>query len=224
MVWPKGDTRVKIDAVIFDLDGTLVDSADGIINSYAGAFQSCGVTPTRNLTSDVIGPPLLPTLNSLAGTNDAVVIDPLAAAFRAYYDEIGFRATKIYHGVSEMLQLLEQDPRPVFVATNKRKKPTDAIMGMLNWSRHFQEVYALDSLCPPALTKGALLGYILSNYKLQPEHTLYVGDREEDFLAATEVGVQFYRATWGYGDCSIYESADGGIKKLMALLNIVTEN
>jgi len=223
MVLPKGDTRMRIDAVIFDLDGTLVDSADGIINSYAGAFQTCGITLASTLTSDVIGPPLLHTLNSLAGTNDPVVIEPLSAAFRAYYDEIGFRATKIYHGVSEMLQRLEQDPRPIFVATNKRKKPTDAIMGMLNWSRYFQEVYALDSLCPPALTKGALISYILSTYKLPPEHTLYVGDREDDFLAATEAGVQFYRATWGYGDCSNYESADGGIKKLMALLDIVTE-
>jgi phosphoglycolate phosphatase len=214
---------MKIDAIIFDLDGTLVDSSDGVLESFAGAFETCGVAPTSSLTPDIIGPPLLCALRALAGTEDASIIEPLAAAFKSYYDEIGYRATKSYSGVSEMLQRLTQGHRPVFVATNKRKKPTDAIMGMLNWSRYFQEVYALDSLCPPALTKGALISYILSTYKLPPERTLYVGDREDDFLAATEAGVQFYRATWGYGDCSIYESADGGIKKLMALLDIVTE-
>ena len=211
---------MRIDAVIFDLDGTLVDSADGIINSYAGAFRTCGVTLTHTLTSDVIGPPLLHTLSSLAGTDDNEVIESLKAAFIDHYDEIGYQETKVYNGVSEILRRLKESTLPIFIATNKRKIPTDKIVSKLNWGDHFEAIYALDSLQPLASTKGALIKHILFTHQLQPKHTIYVGDREDDSIAATEAGVQFYRATWGYGGRSNVEPLNKAIKKLIEVLKI----
>jgi phosphoglycolate phosphatase len=208
---------MDIDAIIFDLDGTLVDSSAGILASFAGAFQSCGQKPVHALSSDIIGPPLMQTLHLLAGTEDVAVIEPLAAAFKAYYDEEGFRETKVYAGVPAMLQLLAQDSRPVFIATNKRKRPTDAIIDWLKWGSYFQAVYALDSFQPPAPSKGALIRHILDTHQLAPGRTLYIGDREDDARAASEANTCFYQAVWGYGqDCSA--SASAGVEALMAQL------
>jgi len=85
---------------------------------------------------------------------------------------------------------------------------------------YFEAVYALDSLQPPASTKGALIKHILLTHQLPPKHTIYVGDREDDSVAAKEAGVQFYRATWGYGGLSNFESHDKAIKKLIEVLKI----
>ena len=84
---------------------------------------------------------------------------------------------------------------------------------------YFEAVYALDSLQPPASTKGAPIKHILLTHQLQPKHTIY-GDREDDSVVATEAGVQFYRATWGYGGLSNFESHDKAIKKLIEVLKI----
>jgi len=211
---------VPIDAIIFDLDGTLVDSADGILLSFAGAFRVCGRATERELNDEVIGSPLVPTLELLSGTDDNEVIEPLKAAFIDYYDKTGYQETKVYDGVSEMLRRLKKSTIPIFIATNKRKIPTDKIVGKLNWGEYFEAVYALDSLQPPASTKGVLIKHILLTHQLQPSRTIYVGDREDDSVAATEAGVQFYRATWGYGGLDNLETLDKAIKKLIEVLKI----
>lgn len=211
---------MPIDAIIFDLDGTLVDSADGILLSFAGAFRVCGRATERELNDEVIGSPLVPTLELLSGTDDNEVIEPLKAAFIDYYDKTGYQETKVYDGVSEMLRRLKKSTIPIFIATNKRKIPTDKIVGKLNWGEYFEAVYALDSLQPPASTKGVLIKHILLTHQLQPSRTIYVGDREDDSVAATEAGVQFYRATWGYGGLDNLETLDKAIKKLIEVLKI----
>jgi phosphoglycolate phosphatase len=211
---------MTIDAVIFDLDGTLVDSANGILTSFAGAFQICGRKTEREINDEVIGPPLSTTLRILSGSEDEEVIEPLKAAFMDYYDKTGYKETKVYDGVTEMLRRLKQSTLPIFIATNKRKIPTDKIVSKLNWGAYFEAVYALDSLQPPASTKGVLIKHILLTHQLQPSRTIYVGDREDDSVAATEAGVQFYRATWGNGGLYDFEPLDKAIKKLIEVLKI----
>ena len=209
---------MAIEAIIFDLDGTLVDSANGILASFAGAFQRCNCTPVLPLSHDIIGPPLLPTLRLLAGTEDAAVIDPLAVAFKSYYDESGFRETTVYAGVSALLSRLAHDARPVYIATNKRKRPTDAIIDWLQWGKYFQAVYALDSLQPPASGKDALISHILQTHGLAPERTLYIGDRDDDARAAQQAGTRFFHAAWGYGQQN--GNTDDSLQALIELLEI----
>ena len=77
------------DIVIFDLDGTLVDSADGILASFTGAFSACGRTPVLlPLSPDIIGPPLLPTLCTLAGCSDERSGSDFSEPLLSPYDRI----------------------------------------------------------------------------------------------------------------------------------------
>lgn len=186
-------------AVIFDLDGTLVDSAPGILASFAGAFAACGVAPNRPLTPDLIGPPLRETLAGLCGEPAPALLDWLTAAFKAHYDTEGYRQTRPFDGVLGMLDALAAAGLVLHIATNKRALPTRLILAHLGWAGRFRLVYALDTLTPPAADKPALLGRLLADAGLVAADALYVGDRVEDWHAARANGLRFAWAAWGFG-------------------------
>ena len=90
--------------IIFDLDGTLIDSSDSILDSFASAFEDCGIELKHPLTERVIGPPLMETISLLSGINDTAKLELLAKRFKANYDSFGYLNTKVYKGVSKMLE------------------------------------------------------------------------------------------------------------------------
>ncbi|MBM3347921.1 MAG: HAD family hydrolase [Betaproteobacteria bacterium] len=196
----------NISHLIFDLDGTLIDSSEGILGSFAGAFARCGISPVRPLASDVIGPPLMDTLAQLAGCNDSAVLRPLADAFKAHYDMEGYKLTRVFTGVPEMLRELALS-HSLYIATNKRLLPTRLIIEFLGWTPYFRGIYALDFFEPPLARKADLIARILSGHKLDQLHTAYIGDRDEDRQAAGANRLQFGLATWGYGGASAPENA-----------------
>lgn len=188
-----------ISHVIFDLDGTLIDSSNSILAAFKGAFEAVGQEPVRSLTSDIIGPPLKEALVSLSASNDPLLLNELTEAFKACYDTTGYRQTVVFSGILEMLADLAKKGLPLYIATNKRIKPTALILEHLGWTRYFSGIFALDSLTPYASHKAELLTHIVSAHSLIHENTLYVGDRIEDERAANLANVHFAYASWGYG-------------------------
>jgi len=189
----------NIETIIFDLDGTLIDSSTSILAGFAAAFAEEQLVPTHPLSPEIIGPPLKETLAMLAGSSDPDLIDRLAERFKAHYDTEGFKETTVFEGVPEMLQTLWQSGRPMHIATNKRLLPTLKILDHLGWRQYFKEVKALDAWSPPAKSKGEMIGRLLVEAAIPIESALYVGDREEDYLAATANQLAFAHAAWGYG-------------------------
>lgn len=181
--------------IIFDLDGTLVDSADGILTAFAAAFAALGLQPQQALDHRLIGPPLQPTLRLLAGNDDPALLGRLTETFKANYDSEGYKRTRVYAGIEDLLASLAG--RPLFIATNKRHVPTEGLMNFLGWRKYFQATASLDTLQPAAPNKAALIHHLLERFDL-PAHTLYVGDRADDGLAAAAAGIPFFHATWGY--------------------------
>lgn len=188
-----------IKTIIFDLDGTLIDSSKSILAGFAGAFAAEKLTPTQELRPEIIGPPLKETLALLAGRRDDALIERLAGHFKAHYDNVGYRETTVFAGVPEMLAGLAAQNLPLHIATNKRLLPTQRILDHLGWTRYFSTVRALDAWNPPAGNKSAMLTRQLKEEALLPATTIYVGDREEDFFAARNNHLRFALAAWGYG-------------------------
>lgn len=186
--------------IIFDLDGTLIDSAPGILAAFAGAFQTCQRELQHPLSNAIIGPPLQATLGKLAGTNEPTVLQPLLEAFKANYDEQGYRLTTVFPGVNAMLGDLHTRGYTLHIATNKRILPTRKILDYFNWTAYFEGVHALDTFDPPLQTKAHMLGEILALNNFQPQHTLYIGDRQEDGEAAQRNAMPFLLAAWGYDE------------------------
>ena len=171
-------------AIIFDLDGTLVDSAAGILGALARAFAACGLEPMVPLTHGVIGPPLREMLLELAESTDSHLLDCLAAAFKTHYDSAGYLETQPFPGVQAMLATLARAGFRLHIATNKRALPTRRILACLGWTAFFDRVYTLDAFTPPLPDKTSLLARLLADAGLDAAQCAYVGDRQEDGLAA----------------------------------------
>lgn len=193
-------------AILFDFDGTLIDSARSVLAGLRRAFETVGRPTVVPLEPALIGPPLRQTLRTLAGDDDPAVIDALAAAFRKAYDETGYLDTEVYAGVPEMLTGLAGAGIALHIVTNKRVAPTRRILAHLGWTDWFAGVYALDALSPPAPHKPALVATVLAREGLAPGSTWMVGDSSEDRRSAEGNALRFWAASWGYGGAS--EAAD----------------
>ncbi|MBK9625778.1 MAG: HAD hydrolase-like protein [Rhodocyclaceae bacterium] len=151
--------------VIFDLDGTLVDSAPGIIAAFRAVLAAHQIAPHVPLNDSLIGPPLAETLTRLTGETDGARLAQLTEDFKAAYDGDGVNATAAYAGVDALLEKLVARQQKLFVATNKRIAPTRAIVERLHWSAHFSSLYALDIYKPRLADKGALLCSLVDGTK-----------------------------------------------------------
>lgn len=193
-------------ALLFDFDGTLIDSAQSVLASIAQALEATGLAPRVPLGPELIGPPLRKTLATLVGP-DSATLDRLAAAFRASYDAHGYRQTEVYAGVPQMLESLHNAGIALFIVTNKRIAPTRCILDHLGWRAWFTGVYALDALEPAAPNKQALVAEILVREGLTAETTWMCGDSLEDRESAAGNGLDFFAAAWGYGQATETETA-----------------
>lgn len=196
---------MPIPHIIFDLDGTLIDSSPSILASFKHAFVSLQVEPKRAFTADLIGPPLMQTLATLAGSEDAALLNALALAFKAHYDSVGYQQTVVFAGVDDMLASLAATGAQLYIATNKRLHPTRKILQHLDWQRYFRQVYALDYFSPPLASKQLMVTRVLADESIVPSAAVYIGDRYEDGMAAQTNGLAFGLVTWGYLDESMGE-------------------
>lgn len=194
--------------ILFDLDGTLIDSAPAILASFRDAFAQTGITPVRAIDASVIGPPLTETLQLLSGSVDPALVARLAEAFKASYDSTGYQATAAYAGVGALLAELAAAGRHLSIATNKRIHPTRLILAHLGWSDFFSHVYALDLFTPRLPDKAAMIGRLLADQGIAREQAIYIGDRSEDGESADANGLPFIAVTWGYGSLTPAEMRD----------------
>ena len=185
--------------ILFDLDGTLIDSAPAILASYREAFARCDVAPARTIDESIVGPPLIETLQLITGSHDKALIERLADGFKASYDSEGYKQTAAYAGIGEMLQALRQAGLRLSIATNKRILPTRLILDHLGWLGHFEHLYALDLFEPRLPHKAAMISRLMADHELPKEGSIYIGDRSEDGESADANGLPFIAATWGYG-------------------------
>jgi len=186
--------------VLFDLDGTLIDSAPSILASMGAAFADLGAEPVCPLEPSLIGPPLIPTLRKLRGdAPGGPTVEALAAAFKAHYDREGYRGSVVIEPMPALLDALAAQGRELYIVTNKRLHPTLLILDHLGWRPRFRGVYALDALTPAATSKAQVLQHVVATQGLPAARCWYVGDRDEDAEAASAAGLPCLRVPWGYG-------------------------
>jgi phosphoglycolate phosphatase len=195
--------------IVFDLDGTLIDSAPAILASFREAFAQTGIVPVCAIDDSIIGPPLTETLQLMSGSDDPALIGRLAEAFKASYDSTGYQATAAYAGVGALLADLAAAGRCLSIATNKRIHPTRLILAHLGWDNFFSHVYALDLFTPRLPNKAVMIGRLLADQGIAREQAIYIGDRSEDGESADANGLPFIAVTWGYGSLTSAEMHAG---------------
>lgn len=210
-----------IDTLLFDLDGTLVHTAPGILSCFRATLAEASVAPIAEVDERVIGPPLLATLERLTGVTDAAVLNRLAASFKATYDTEGVLAADPYPGTGDVLEAFARAGRRLFVVTNKRAHPTRLILDRLGWSRLFAGIYSPDSVVPPTRKKSATLEHVMATHAVRADRALFIGDSVDDADAASAHRVAFVAVTYGYGtpvatDRSAPAATIGAITELAA--------
>jgi phosphoglycolate phosphatase len=185
-------------SIIFDLDGTLVDSSESVIESIERAFSICNIKLLKPMSSAIIGPPLIETLKVLSGISDKVILNLLAEKFKENYDSTGFKKTVVFSGINEMLNDLNDNGFQLYIATNKRNIPTNKIINYLGWNSLFRKVYSLDSFKPSVLSKKDILAKIIDNHNLLKKNVIYVGDLEDDKISARANNIGYIMVEWGY--------------------------
>ena len=198
--------------VLFDLDGTLTDPAEGIVRciQYSLATLQISCPPDEELTR-YIGPPLRETFISLFKSADPVLIERAIAIFRERFSTVGLFENIPYSEVPSMLQQLNSGSYRLFVATSKPQVFAQRILQHFGLADHFEEICGND-LEGSLDDKAELLRELLMNRSLDPTETVMVGDRKHDIIAAKRNGLISIGVTYGYGSPS--ELTDAGVDYL----------
>jgi len=193
--------------ILFDLDGTIVDSAPGITSTLAYMFEQLGKPiPTPSELLAYVGPPLLDSFRDYAGFDAAESAEALAI-YREKYLNVGAYDATQYPGVGLVLRAVHESPLYMSLATSKPETPATLILEHFNLARYFDVITgasddevrsAKKDVVAEALVRLAALGADISRPVL-------VGDREHDVHGAAANGVPTIFVDWGYG--SVAEQA-----------------
>lgn len=215
-----------VESVLFDLDGTLVDTRPGI--EYALREAIAVVMPHKKVDipdlRTIIGPPIHDVLKKAVPDIDNTTLDELERRFRSTYDSVGWQKCSVYDGVVDTMSRIAQRKIESFVVTNKRIEPTLRILERLQLRVYFDEVVSWDSGARPYASKVEMVGYVIEKYHLKSETMLLVGDSIDEAQAAKASGARFAAVAYGYGNVHTQNEwqKDYILHKFSDLLEIVS--
>jgi phosphoglycolate phosphatase len=187
-------------AVLFDLDGTIVDSASDITASLAHMFTELGLdVPSDDVLRSYVGPPLLDSLRLTAGFDDAEAWAALNV-YRDHYADHVLRSP-VFPGVAGVLERVHAAGIPLALATSKPESMARAVLEHAGLTKYFTEI-AGASDDEERSTKADVVAEALRRLQAQgidTTHSVMVGDRGYDTLGAAANGVPTILVEWGYG-------------------------
>lgn len=188
--------------LLFDLDGTLTDSALGIHNGFRHALAAVGApAPTAEMLGTVIGPPLMDSMRAM-GLDEAAITAALAAYFERY-DAVGWSENAMYDGIDELLVLARSTGARLAVATSKTEKFAIRILEHFGLADHF-DVIGGASPDGARRAKADVIEHVLGGLGVRAvaggtADVVMIGDREHDVHGAARWGIPTVFVEWGYG-------------------------
>ncbi len=183
--------------LIFDLDGTIADSAEGILYSFRLTLDELGMTPSDDELRALIGPPLQDSFRRLGFDGES--LDEVVDRYRDYYGRFGVQRAQLYEGVADTLAQLSERGVPMGVATAKRVDFAQEMLAALGVAPYFRIIAGV-SFDDSLTTKKQVMNEVLESFTPYDARRVWmVGDREQDVLASIFHGVVPIGALWGYG-------------------------
>ena len=191
--------------VLFDLDGTLTDSGEGIINCAALALEHFGLeVPSREEMRVFVGPPLHETFRRFGVPVDKT--DEAIRVYRSRYIPTGMFENTPYPGIQALLEALKKDGFTLYVATSKPEEMSVTILERFGLAPYFDRICGA-STDSSRSTKDAVIAYLLEQSGAK-EDMVMVGDTKYDVLGAKAHGIPAIGVSWGYG--SVEEMREAG--------------
>lgn len=184
--------------VLFDLDGTLVDSSKTISASIDYALERAGSGAAGRVpVEEVIGLPLLDIFCDSYGMSRQLA-ESAIAHYREHYDSLQQAGSVIYEDVDEVLSTLKAGGLSLYVATVKPTRIAEKVLSDLHLAHHFDGV-AGASMGPERRDKSSIIAHALQKFGLDPLHSLMIGDRDQDIMGARDNGMAAIAVTYGFG-------------------------
>ena len=191
-------------AVFFDLDGTLTDSGEGIINCATLALNHFGIpVPSREEMRVFVGPPLDQTFIRFG--IPAEKADEAIEVFRSRYMTVGKFENFPYPGIREMLEKLQAEGFRLFVATSKPEVLANDVLEHFDLARYFELICGA-TLDGSRIHKADVITYLLS-LAADVENIVMVGDTDYDVIGAAAHKIPCIGVSWGYGLVKDMEAA-----------------
>ena len=211
--------------ILFDLDGTIIDSKEGILNSVCYALDKMGrEIPDKKDLMCFIGPPLSYSFATFCGMDEEET-EKAVAFYRENYAPRGVFEFAVYPGVETMLKKLSSSGRRLYLATSKPEVFAKQILKKAGLDGYFTAICG--SLIPSGRDKKEdVISYLVETESLSLEETVMVGDRSYDAEGAHAVGLVAIGVSYGYGTVKElnragFEAVATSAKELVALIQRV---
>ena len=186
--------------ILFDLDGTITDSGEGITKSVQYALKHFDII-VNNLEDlhKFIGPPLKESFKEYYKFDEEKA-DIALVKYREYYAERGIYENSLYDGIIELLDALKNNHKTIILATSKPEVYAKQILEYFKVDKYFTVVAGSD-FEETRVKKGDVIKYALESAKISDlSKVIMVGDREHDIIGAKENNIKSIGVTYGYGD------------------------
>ena len=208
-------------SILFDLDGTLTDSGDGIINCAILALEHFKLpVPDRETLRVFVGPPLHETFMKFGVPADKA--EEAVAVYRSRYVPIGMFENAPYEGIREVLATLKEQGHKLYVATSKPEWMAEEILKKFELDGYFDRICGA-TMDTSRTEKAQVIAYLLE-LNGGAENAIMVGDTKSDVLGAAEHGIPTIGVAWGYGTVEDMQLAGAAAiatttQELLELLN-----
>lgn len=214
--WP-----MSIKLVIFDLDGTLVNSIKDITNAINYAIKPIGIHPkTVEEVGALVGEGITRVIESILGDNGLSYRDEAVARFLEFYSEHIADYTMEYPGVRETLKDLNEYKKAVI--SNKREGLSVKVLEKLGLIKHFEMVLGSDSTGEKK-PSPVPVNHVLSTLGIKPQEAVMVGDSNLDIEAGKGAGVTTIGVTYGYRERSYLTDADFIINDIKEIPGVILD-
>ncbi|MBJ7992923.1 HAD family hydrolase [Bacillus mycoides] len=211
---------------LFDLDGTLTDPKEGIINAVLYVLEKMGIEEVNISELDsFIGPPIQQSFADRYNMNE-IEVEQAVFYFREYLKQSGLLENKVYDGIGALLQELKDAGNRLFVATSKPTVFAKQVIEHFQLTSFFEEIVG-SNLDGTRIKKEEIIAHILqTNEELQKEEMVMIGDRKHDVIGANSNGIASIGVLYGYGNEN--ELSDAGaihiVKDVEELQSFCIEN
>ena len=187
-------------AILYDLDGTLIDSSGDIIDSLKCSYESFGYKKKLEIPLSLLGPPVSEMIKHLTPRLDQKSCEIITANFRKIYDNSSYPKTFLYEGVSESLSLSLNRGDSMFIVTNKMKLATKRILSILKIKGFFKDIITPDYNAEKKMNKIEMVEYTIEQNALQKQTTIMIGDSASDINAANANCIKSIGFLSGFGN------------------------
>ncbi|WP_442683691.1 HAD hydrolase-like protein [Stenotrophomonas sp. JC08] len=185
------------DVLFFDLDGTLIQSSEGVTRCVAYALEKMGQpVPAMPELRKWIGPALRTSFAPVFGDTERV--ERAVALYRERFESDGWKEYELYPGIEAVVRSLKADGHRMAIVTAKTESHAQRIVEHLPFGDCFEDVTGA-SLDSARSHKPQLVGEALRRLSLQPEQCWMIGDRRMDIEGARHHGMRNIGVLWGFG-------------------------